>query len=179
MVSMNIITNTSSNLIDPDNPIELTPDSISEREYGSKMVLVVEQMQCLTIWLMKACLLVMYGRLTSVFSTVSCHDQNSTNGYYSTSLKQNIAVKAVAIYVAVGFVVSEYHPSPYAPPHPSNEGFFYFVSLIGVNFQRISTNASSIIPNICADSRAYSGDFVPRSVVSAVHSVLGSSNRQQ
>ena len=63
---MNVIVRTNSNLIDPDNPIELTPDVIAERVYGSKMVLVVEQMQCVTIWTIKACLLIMYSRLTSV-----------------------------------------------------------------------------------------------------------------
>ena len=63
---MNEVVKTNSNLIDPKNPIELTPDVISEREYGSKMVLVVEQMQCITIWTVKACLLIMYSRLTSV-----------------------------------------------------------------------------------------------------------------
>ncbi|KAI1247427.1 hypothetical protein MGN70_011317 [Eutypa lata] len=88
IVGMNIISTTSSNLIDPANPIELTPDVISERVYGSKMVLLVEQMQLITIWLMKACLLIMYGRLT-------------------TSLTQHVVVKIVSAYVAIGFVVME------------------------------------------------------------------------
>jgi hypothetical protein len=44
------------------------------------MVLVVEQMQCLTIWMVKACILIMYHRLTM-------------------SLRQNLAVKIVAGYV--------------------------------------------------------------------------------
>ena len=53
---------------------------------SSKMVLVVEQMQCITVWLVKACLLIMYHRLTM-------------------SLRQNLAVKILAGYVAV----SEYY----------------------------------------------------------------------
>ena len=61
---MNIVANNSSNLIDPNDHSELTPENIRERVYGSKMVLVVEQMQIATIWLMKACLLIMYARLT-------------------------------------------------------------------------------------------------------------------
>lgn len=44
------------------------------------MVLVVEQMQCITIWLVKTCILIMYHRLTM-------------------SLRQNLAVKIVAGYV--------------------------------------------------------------------------------
>lgn len=61
---MNIVATKSSNLIDPNDTTELTPENIQERIYGSKMVLIVEQMQIATIWLMKACLLIMYGRLT-------------------------------------------------------------------------------------------------------------------
>lgn len=88
MVGMNIVSHTSSNLIDPNDHTELTPDNIKDRVFGSKMVLVVEQMQLLTIWTMKACLLIMYNRLTM-------------------SLRQNLAVKIVAGYVAVGFIVME------------------------------------------------------------------------
>lgn len=88
MVTMNIIARTSSNLLDPNEKIVLTPDEISEREFGSKMVLVTEQMQLLTIWLVKGCLLIMFNRLTM-------------------SLQQNLAVKIVAGYVVVSFVVME------------------------------------------------------------------------
>ncbi|KPM35988.1 hypothetical protein AK830_g10570 [Neonectria ditissima] len=88
MVGMSIISHTSSNLIDPDGDTDLTPANIRERITGSKWVLVVEQMQCITIWTTKACLLLMYNRLTM-------------------SLKQNLAVKIVAGYVAGGFVLME------------------------------------------------------------------------
>ena len=70
---MNIIAVTSSNLIDPSQDVILTPDSIKEREFGSKMVLVVEQMQILTIWAVKACLLLLYNRLTSVASILTAY----------------------------------------------------------------------------------------------------------
>ncbi|KAF7549925.1 hypothetical protein G7Z17_g6050 [Cylindrodendrum hubeiense] len=88
MVGMSIISHTSSNLIDPSDNTDLTPSNIRERIYGSKWVLVVEQMQCITIWTTKACLLLMYNRLTM-------------------SLKQNLAVKIVAGYAAGGFVLME------------------------------------------------------------------------
>ncbi|KPA35710.1 integral membrane protein [Fusarium langsethiae] len=88
MVGMSIISQTSSNLIDPSEHVVLDTAEIDKREYGSKWVLVVEQMQILTIWLMKYCLLLMYNRLTM-------------------SLSQNLAVKFVAAYVTVGFVVME------------------------------------------------------------------------
>jgi hypothetical protein len=88
IASINIVSKSSSNLIDPNDHTELTPDNIKERVFGSKMVLVAEQMQCITIWLVKACLLLMYHRLTS-------------------SLKQNRMVKAVAMYTAFTFVLME------------------------------------------------------------------------
>jgi hypothetical protein len=62
---MHVVLNTSSNLIAPnENQSAFTPEEIKERIYGSKLVLVVEQMQILTIWLIKACLLIMYNRMT-------------------------------------------------------------------------------------------------------------------
>lgn len=61
---MNILSTTNSNLIDPSVQVILTPEEIDERTFGSKLVLVVEQMQIATVWLIKCCLLIMYGRLT-------------------------------------------------------------------------------------------------------------------
>jgi hypothetical protein len=66
IVGINIVAKTSSNLIDPTDTTPLTASNIKEREFGSKMVLVVEQMQILTIWAVKGCLLIMYNRLTLV-----------------------------------------------------------------------------------------------------------------
>jgi hypothetical protein len=66
LVTINIITYTSSNLIDPNDHTELSPENIEERVFGSKMVLVTEQMQIMTIWAVKVCLLIMYNRLTYV-----------------------------------------------------------------------------------------------------------------
>ncbi|KND91021.1 hypothetical protein TOPH_04420 [Tolypocladium ophioglossoides CBS 100239] len=88
IVCMNIISHTNSNLIDPEHPTSLSPEDIEQRVFGSKIVLVTEQMQLLTIWLVKACLLLMYYRLPM-------------------SLKANLAVKIVAAYAAVGFVLME------------------------------------------------------------------------
>jgi hypothetical protein len=88
LIGMSIISHTSSNLIDPNEVPLLTAADIREREYGSKWVLVVEQMQMITIWIIKFCLLIMYNRLTM-------------------SLKQNLAVKIVGVYVIVGFILME------------------------------------------------------------------------
>ncbi|RYC61748.1 hypothetical protein CHU98_g4452 [Xylaria longipes] len=86
MAAINLLSDKNSNLIDPANPPSLTPEEIAQRTLGSKLVLVVEQTQILTIWLVKACLLLMYSRLTKV---------------------QKICVKLTAGYVAFGFVLME------------------------------------------------------------------------
>ncbi|KAI8631522.1 hypothetical protein F5Y19DRAFT_473195 [Xylariaceae sp. FL1651] len=88
IVTINILIHKHSNLIDPKHPPTLTPGDIAERTFGSKLVVVVEQMQILTIWLVKTCLLILYSRLTF-------------------GLRQKIAVKIVAGYVAFGFVLME------------------------------------------------------------------------
>ena len=66
MVGMSIVSKTSSNLIDPNDKHVMSQAEIDERVHGSKWVLVVEQMQIITIWTMKYCLLLMYNRLTCV-----------------------------------------------------------------------------------------------------------------
>jgi hypothetical protein len=108
MVGLNIISHTNSNLIDPDDPTELTPETIKEREFGSKIVLVVEQMQCLVSWSIKACVLILYGRFTFVTS-FPCFKicRFSSDLVVSASLKNHLAVKIAAVYVGVGLVVME------------------------------------------------------------------------
>jgi cytosine/uracil/thiamine/allantoin permease len=65
IVTINIVANHNSNLLPPGfDASKLTPQEIAERRFGSKIILVVEQAQCATIWLTKACLLFMYYRLT-------------------------------------------------------------------------------------------------------------------
>ncbi|EKJ77421.1 hypothetical protein NXS19_010659 [Fusarium pseudograminearum] len=85
---VSVLGHTPTNLIDPALNIKLTPEDIKLREYGSKLVLVTEHMQMITLWGVKGCLLFMYSRLT-------------------LSLKQNFLVKLVAGYVIVGFVVMQ------------------------------------------------------------------------
>ncbi|KAJ3547996.1 hypothetical protein NM208_g1217 [Fusarium decemcellulare] len=88
LVIVKVLTYTPTNLINPKEKIVLDSDDIKEREHGSKLVIVTEQMQMLTIWGVKGCLLFMYSRLT-------------------LSLRQNVLVKIVAGYVVVGFVVMQ------------------------------------------------------------------------
>ncbi|KAF2013505.1 hypothetical protein BU24DRAFT_434530 [Aaosphaeria arxii CBS 175.79] len=89
MAVMEVITHTSSNLIAPGEDVSaFTEREIQDRIYGSKLVLVSEQMQIITIWLVKACLLLMYYRMTLL-------------------LPSHKIVIATAAYVAIGFVVME------------------------------------------------------------------------
>lgn len=65
---MHLVVNSSSNLIAPHEDVSrFSQKEINSRTVGSKLVLVVEQMQCCTIWLVKACLLLMYRRMTCVY----------------------------------------------------------------------------------------------------------------
>jgi hypothetical protein len=86
---MHEVTKTSSNLIPPGD--DVSTYSQAERDtriFGSKLVLVVEQMQLITVWLVKSCLLIMYNRMTLV-------------------LPQHKIVIWTSVYVAVSFIVME------------------------------------------------------------------------
>jgi hypothetical protein len=87
---MHVVVQTSSNLIEPgQNSARFSQQEIDNRIYGSKIVLIVEQMQILTTWIVKTCLLIMYRRMTLV-------------------LPQRRIVIGTAIYVAVAFVGTEH-----------------------------------------------------------------------
>jgi len=89
IVTINIVEHTSSNLLPPGYDIaHMTKQDIAERTLGSKLILVVENCQIMTIWGAKTCLLIMYLRLT-------------------TLRRENIAIKALLVYVGVTFVVME------------------------------------------------------------------------
>jgi len=91
IVMSNIEAKAQSNLLPPGFDVSsLTEQEVAHREYGSKIVVVVEQMQIAVIWACKACLLILYHRLTRMVAS-----------------KENIAIKILAVYVALGFVVME------------------------------------------------------------------------
>ena|ERR1700759_1758398 len=65
IVTINKVVHYNSNLIAPGEDVSnFTPSDIQERIYGSKLTVVVEQMQCCTIWLLKLCLITLYWRVT-------------------------------------------------------------------------------------------------------------------
>ena len=92
LVSINITATASSNLLPPGylETHRITQQEIDERTYGSKMTVVTEQCQCVTIWLIKICLLIMYYRIT-----------------YGAFPKQNIAVRILMAYVGITFIAME------------------------------------------------------------------------
>ena len=66
-VSINkMIAGGGSNYMTPEEEASLTPQTIKDREEGSKWVFVSEQAMVLTIWSLKLCMLFIYGRLTYV-----------------------------------------------------------------------------------------------------------------
>jgi hypothetical protein len=68
----------------------LTTNQLSQRIYGSKLMIAVEQTHICTIWFCKACLLIMYYRLTR------------------TALRnENIAIKLLSAYVALGYIAMQ------------------------------------------------------------------------
>jgi hypothetical protein len=80
-----------SNLEPPDyNFSKLSDYELSQRVYGSKMMIVTEQTQISVVWACKACLLIMYYRLTR------------------TALRnENLAIKMLSVYVALGYIVMQ------------------------------------------------------------------------
>jgi hypothetical protein len=96
------VVKTNSNLLEPGSDVsKYSQAEIDNRIYGSKLVLVVEQMQILTTWLVKTCLLIMYNRMT-------------------LALPQHWVVQGTAIYVGVAFVgdLLRYQPSDYRLTNP-------------------------------------------------------------
>ncbi|KAK4636171.1 hypothetical protein CLAFUW4_01913 [Fulvia fulva] len=89
IVAINIVNDHGSNLLPPGFDVaSLTPEDIAERSWSSKLVLVVEQTQCVTIWGAKLCLIILYHRLTQL----RC---------------ENIGIKVLAGYVIGSFVIME------------------------------------------------------------------------
>jgi hypothetical protein len=90
VVCLNLIASGGgSNLIDPNDPQDFSSEEVRERTKGSKIVVISEQAMLNTIYLIKTCMLFMYTRLTM-------------------GLRQQRIVKGIAIYVACGWVGTEF-----------------------------------------------------------------------
>ncbi|KAH0010876.1 hypothetical protein KCU78_g10212, partial [Aureobasidium melanogenum] len=89
IVTINIVAKSDSNLLPPGFDVNsLTPGQIHDRSYGSKLVLVVEQCQIMTVWCEKLCMLLLYRRLT-------------------VGVWEIRAIKALFFYVIISWVIME------------------------------------------------------------------------
>ncbi|RFU30236.1 hypothetical protein B7463_g6079, partial [Scytalidium lignicola] len=86
VISTNQVATHESNYLPPDEIAHLSPEEVASAVWGSKMNLVLEEFTLTTVWLTKACILLMYSRLT-------------------LGLRQNFAVKCVGCYCAFGYVL--------------------------------------------------------------------------
>ncbi|KAJ9221314.1 hypothetical protein DTO271D3_8725 [Paecilomyces variotii] len=77
-----------SNLMTPEEIATMTPKIHADRVTGSKWVFVSEHSMVLTIWSLKACMLIIYARITE-------------------GLRQRRLINYCAIYVGLGFVGTE------------------------------------------------------------------------
>ncbi|KAJ6031759.1 hypothetical protein N7540_002491 [Penicillium herquei] len=77
-----------SNLLTQEEADALTPATTAERVKGSKWVFVSEHAFILCVWSLKACMLVIYARITE-------------------GLRQRKWINYISAYVALGFVVTE------------------------------------------------------------------------
>ncbi len=89
IVCLNVISQGGgSNLYPPEMEGTFTPEEIDDRIYGSKIVVISEQAMLNVIYVIKACMLIMYTRLT-------------------LGLAAQKAVRYLSIYVALGWVGTE------------------------------------------------------------------------
>ncbi|KAI1149428.1 hypothetical protein F4825DRAFT_464128 [Nemania diffusa] len=87
IVSVNMIAVSGSNYMPAEVVDSLTPEGIAGAVYGSKLTLVMEMCTLATEWLVKACLLLLYHRLTFAFE------------------RQQLAIKVIAVYCAIGYII--------------------------------------------------------------------------
>ncbi|KAF4549643.1 Hypothetical protein D9617_20g026990 [Elsinoe fawcettii] len=89
IVVLNIVAVTPTNLFAPGTDVSTFTDADYQlRIYGSKMTILVEQMQCIVVWTVKACLLIMYLRITQ-------------------GRKERVWLMALSVYTGVTFVIME------------------------------------------------------------------------
>ncbi|CAG8330779.1 unnamed protein product [Penicillium nalgiovense] len=88
LVLIQISARYATNLMDPKDydAVLADPKQVSDRIYGSKIVIGLEQCMLISTWGVKACMLMLYWRITQ-------------------NLKSNFYIKVLSIYVATGFVV--------------------------------------------------------------------------
>ncbi|KAK3360915.1 hypothetical protein B0T24DRAFT_119862 [Lasiosphaeria ovina] len=85
-VTSNQVNENGSNYVADGVAETWSPDRVARAVWGSKMLVALEWFMLATLWLVKACLLFLYARIT-------------------TGLRESMAVKATAIYCGLTFVI--------------------------------------------------------------------------
>ncbi|KAE8421981.1 hypothetical protein BDV36DRAFT_303747 [Aspergillus pseudocaelatus] len=88
VVCVNETAQHGSNYIPLEKALSLTEEEHDDAVYGSIMTFILEHFTLVSLWLVKACLLIIYNRLT-------------------LGLREHLAVKVLAVYVAASFVIIE------------------------------------------------------------------------
>ncbi|KAK2044237.1 hypothetical protein LZ31DRAFT_466893 [Colletotrichum somersetense] len=105
LITLNkIIDHGGSNLIPPEQLATLTPEDVSARVAGSKIVLVSEQAMLNVIYVLKTCVLVFYTRLTLGLAArrfVLCLAAYVAVGWTATQITMFVACRPFAGYWAV------------------------------------------------------------------------------
>lgn len=65
-MSINEVAKNGSNYMPPEEALALTPEGVHKAVYGSTMTFVLEIFTITATWTVKACLLILYARLTWV-----------------------------------------------------------------------------------------------------------------
>ncbi|KAF7714433.1 Uncharacterized protein PECH_002188 [Penicillium ucsense] len=88
LVLIQISARYATNLMDPKDydTVLSDPQQVSDRIFGSKIVIGLEQCMLISTWGVKACMLILYWRITQ-------------------NLRSNFYIKLLCIYVATGFIV--------------------------------------------------------------------------
>ncbi|KAH8909402.1 hypothetical protein BR93DRAFT_975677 [Coniochaeta sp. PMI_546] len=88
IVSVNEVAKNGSNYMSLETALSLDEAGVAAAVYGSKMTMVLEIFTLTCLWTIKACLLLLYYRLTEAFQ------------------KQQLAVKIIACYCALGYILT-------------------------------------------------------------------------
>ncbi|KAG5938536.1 hypothetical protein E4U59_003713 [Claviceps monticola] len=88
VISINEVAYNGSNYMSPEAAAALTPEGVHNAIYGSIMTFVLEIFTITGTWTIKACLLILYARLTR-----------------GTLAHQNLMVKIVSVYCGLTYVV--------------------------------------------------------------------------
>lgn len=71
VISSNEVAKNGSNYVPEGETDDWTPAEVSQAEWGSKMLVALEEFMVGALWLVKACLLLLYARMTYVYPLAS------------------------------------------------------------------------------------------------------------